>query len=97
MNECVCVRGVCVCLSVCVCVAIPDMISCFPRFAFLRGCGCVFSEKALKEVPSENCHKVRDKATMCTIAPPVLLKMSPGQLVIWDMYDMYIVMNFIAE
>lgn len=27
------------------------------RFAFLRGCGCVFSEKALKEVPSENCHK----------------------------------------
>lgn len=28
------------------------------RFAFLRGCGCVLSEKALKEVPSEACHKV---------------------------------------
>ena len=28
------------------------------RFAFLRGCGCVLSERALKEVPSENCHKV---------------------------------------
>ena len=29
------------------------------RFAFLRSCGCVFSEKALKEVPSDTCHKVR--------------------------------------
>ena len=28
------------------------------RFAFFRGCGCVLSEKALKEVPSETCHKV---------------------------------------
>ncbi len=28
------------------------------RFAYIRGCGCVFSEKALKEVPSEFCHKV---------------------------------------
>jgi hypothetical protein len=27
------------------------------RFVFLRGCGCVISEKALKEVPSETCHK----------------------------------------
>ena len=30
----------------------------------------MFSEKALKEVPSENCHKVRDEFTTCTIAPP---------------------------
>ena len=28
------------------------------RFAFLRSCGCVLSERALKEVPSETCHKV---------------------------------------
>ena len=28
------------------------------RFTFIRTCGCVLSEKALKEVPSENCHKV---------------------------------------
>ena len=28
------------------------------RFTFLRGCGCVLSERALKEVPSETCHKV---------------------------------------
>ena len=27
------------------------------RFVFLRTCGCVFSERALKEAPSENCHK----------------------------------------
>lgn len=27
------------------------------RFAFLRGCGCVFAEKALKEVPDETCAK----------------------------------------
>ena len=27
------------------------------RFIFLRTCGCVFSERALKEAPSENCHK----------------------------------------
>lgn len=33
------------------------------RFVFLRGCGCVFAEKALKEVPSENCHKVRSTCT----------------------------------
>ena len=33
------------------------------RFAFLRGCGCVLSEKALKEVPSETCHKVSTKET----------------------------------
>ena len=32
-----------------------------PRFAFLRGCGCVFSEKALREVPSDTCHKVRSR------------------------------------
>ena len=28
------------------------------RFAFLRSCGCVFAEKALKEVHSEHCHSV---------------------------------------
>ena len=28
------------------------------RFNFIRTCGCVLSEKALKEVPSTNCHKV---------------------------------------
>ncbi len=28
------------------------------RFVFLRTCGCVFAEKAMKEVPSPNCHKV---------------------------------------
>ena len=31
---------------------------CGLRFAYLRNCGCVLSEKALKEVPSTNCHKV---------------------------------------
>lgn len=28
------------------------------RFVFLRGCGCVISERGLKEVPSDTCHKV---------------------------------------
>ena len=28
------------------------------RFIFFRQCGCVISDKALKEVPSETCHKV---------------------------------------
>ena len=28
------------------------------RFVYLKGCGCVISEKALKEVPSKTCHKV---------------------------------------
>jgi hypothetical protein len=28
------------------------------RFCYLRGCGCVLSEKALREIPSETCHKV---------------------------------------
>ncbi|NXL41019.1 RTF2 protein, partial [Podilymbus podiceps] len=27
------------------------------RFCFLRNCGCVFSERALKEVKAEVCHK----------------------------------------
>ncbi|XP_010129095.1 PREDICTED: protein RTF2 homolog, partial [Chlamydotis macqueenii] len=27
------------------------------RFCFLRNCGCVFSERALKEIKSEVCHK----------------------------------------
>jgi hypothetical protein len=26
-------------------------------FIYLRGCGCVLSDKALKEVPSDTCHK----------------------------------------
>ena len=30
----------------------------FSRFVYLKGCGCVISEKALKEVPSKTCHKV---------------------------------------
>lgn len=29
------------------------------RFRYLRTCGCVFSERALKEVKTEICHKVR--------------------------------------
>ena len=35
------------------------------RFAFLRGCGCVLSERALKEVPSETCHKVKLSSLLC--------------------------------
>lgn len=31
------------------------------RFIYIRGCGCVISEKALKEAPSENCHKCGHK------------------------------------
>lgn len=27
------------------------------RFSYLRGCGCVVSDKALREIPSEACHK----------------------------------------
>ncbi|RLV97397.1 hypothetical protein DV515_00011790, partial [Chloebia gouldiae] len=27
------------------------------RFCFLRNCGCVFSERALKEIKAEVCHK----------------------------------------
>lgn len=27
------------------------------RFCFLRNCGCVFSERALKEIKTETCHK----------------------------------------
>ena len=30
------------------------------NFCFIRTCGCAISEKALKEVPSETCHKVRN-------------------------------------
>ena len=43
-----------------VCVAVPLLtmpIISF-RFVFFRQCGCVVSEKALKEVPSVICHKV---------------------------------------
>ncbi|EOB08054.1 UPF0549 protein C20orf43-like protein [Anas platyrhynchos] len=29
------------------------------RFCFLRKCGCVFSERALKEIKTEVCHKVK--------------------------------------
>lgn len=29
------------------------------RFYYLQTCGCVFSERALKEVKTEICHKVR--------------------------------------
>lgn len=29
------------------------------RFCYLQTCGCVFSERALKEVKTEICHKVR--------------------------------------
>lgn len=28
------------------------------RFAYFKGCGCVLSERAIREVPSENCHMV---------------------------------------
>lgn len=28
------------------------------RFCYLQTCGCVFSERALKEVKTEICHKV---------------------------------------
>ncbi|XP_037259368.1 replication termination factor 2 isoform X2 [Falco biarmicus] len=31
------------------------------RFCFLRNCGCVFSERALKEIKSEVCHKKSKK------------------------------------
>ena len=37
----------------------------FFRFIFFRQCGCVISDKALKEVPSETCHKVQH---VCTLA-----------------------------
>ena len=35
------------------------------RFVYLKGCGCVISEKALKEVPSKACHKVRMCVCVC--------------------------------
>ena len=38
--------------------SVSNSIVLISRFAYLRGCGCVISEKALKEVPSETCHKV---------------------------------------
>ena len=31
---------------------------CFYRFSYLRTCGCVVSERALKEAPSESCYRV---------------------------------------
>ena len=44
------------------------------RFCFLRGCGCVISEKALKEAPSENCHKVIVLYTSLSDHTPPLVK-----------------------
>lgn len=46
------------CVHVCVQEERVSEVVLIPRFAYLRGCGCVISEKALKEVPSETCHKV---------------------------------------
>lgn len=54
------------CVTLCVIGRTPQslyrrrmLLMCLPfRFVFLRGCGCVISEKALKEVPSDTCHKV---------------------------------------
>lgn len=36
------------------------------RFAYLRKCGCVISDKALREVSSETCHKVGHCHSVCT-------------------------------
>lgn len=33
------------------------------KFCYLRGCGCVISERALKQVKCENCHKCGKKFT----------------------------------
>lgn len=34
------------------------------KFCFIRSCGCVMSERALKEVKSENCHKCNKQFSM---------------------------------
>lgn len=39
------------------------------RFVFLRGCGCVISERGLKEVPSDTCHKCGGVFTMEQVVP----------------------------
>ncbi|XP_068006094.1 replication termination factor 2 isoform X2 [Melanerpes formicivorus] len=39
------------------------------RFCFLRNCGCVFSERALKEIKSEVCHKKAKKSKSTESAP----------------------------
>lgn len=39
------------------------------KFVYLRGCGCVISEKALKEVPSKTCHKCGCEFTMQQVVP----------------------------
>ena len=46
------------------------------RFAFLRSCGCVFAEKALKEVRSENCHLVSERL----VSVHVILKCIPFEI-----------------
>ena len=35
-----------------------SMLDSLSRFCFLRCCGCVFSERALKEIKAEVCHTV---------------------------------------
>ena len=40
------------------------------RFCYLQTCGCVFSERALKEVKTEICHKVRTFPEAVTCACP---------------------------
>ncbi|KAB1262860.1 Protein RTF2-like protein, partial [Camelus dromedarius] len=44
----------------CSCLTIPvsscSVLDHFCRFCFLRCCGCVFSERALKEIKAEVCH-----------------------------------------
>ena len=53
----------------CVCMSERERFICVVvfacRFVYLKGCGCVISERALKEVPSTTCHKVRMCVCVC--------------------------------
>nr|XP_033819663.1 replication termination factor 2 isoform X2 [Geotrypetes seraphini] len=49
------------------------------RFCVLRSCGCVFSERALKEIKSDNCHKKPKKFKASESLPQTdAVESSPG-------------------
>lgn len=50
-----------------------------PRFCYLQTCGCVFSDRALKEIKTDICHKVRDVAIFF---PVTLFQL--GHLVVYN-------------
>ncbi|XP_077191792.1 replication termination factor 2 isoform X2 [Paroedura picta] len=49
------------------------------KFCFLRNCGCVFSERALKEIKTETCHRKAKKPKAAeTIVKSDVVEESPG-------------------